>query len=178
MVTRMRSWQAPSRTSFARNTCRAPRGTSSRSPARTSGLVTSTAREIERIPAAWTRAASHRGVGAAGSKPVTVRAANTGQPALGRRLNLGVVVADCGRADQHGCVAKVVGTLPDHHRDSGLAQPFGDIAFGAIAALHLVAQVMHHFSDAGHADAANTDEVDRPDLGAHRLHAGDPTGAK
>ena len=33
------------------------------------------------MPARWSRRASQVGVGAAGSKPVTVRAAKTGQPA-------------------------------------------------------------------------------------------------
>src|SRR3954468_6391575 len=34
---------------------------------------------------------------------------------------------------------------------------------------------MHHFGDTGHADAADADEMDRPDIRAHRLHhAGTP----
>ncbi len=34
---------------------------------------------------------------------------------------------------------------------------------------------MHHLGDPGHADTADADEVDRTDLGTHRLHAGTPS---
>ena len=60
--------------------------------------------------------------------------------------------------------------MADRDRDAGLAQLFDDIAFGDVGALHLVAELVHHLGDAGHADAADADEMDRADVGAHRLH--------
>ena len=59
--------------------------------------------------------------------------------------------------------------MADRDRDAALAQPLDDIAFGDVRALHLVAEIVHHLGDAGHADAADADEVDRADIGARRL---------
>ena len=87
--------------------------------------------------------------------------------------------AYCAAAEvAHRRVGKIVGALPDHHRDAGLAQPLGDIAFGAVGALHRIAEVVHHLGDAGHADPADADEVDGADVGADRLHAAAPAGAR
>src|SRR5689334_24526377 len=52
-----------------------------------------------------------------------------------------------------------------------LAQLLDDITFGDVRALHLVPELVHHFGDARHADAADADEVDDPDVGAHRLRS-------
>src|SRR5689334_11060275 len=69
--------------------------------------------------------------------------------------------------------------MADRHGDARLAQLLDDIALGDIRALHLVAELVHHFGDARHADAADADEMDRADVGTERLHhAGTPpTGA-
>src|SRR3954464_14940865 len=65
--------------------------------------------------------------------------------------------------------------MADADRDSRLAQLLDDVAVGDIGALHVVAELVHHFRDARHADAANADEMDRADVGAQRFHhAGTP----
>ena len=96
------------------------------------------------------------------------------QPALDRRFDLGIAARDRGRADDHRRIAEIVGAVADLHRDAGLAQAFDDIAFGNVGALHLIAELVHHLGDPGHADAADADEVDGADVGAERLHAGTP----
>src|SRR3954471_9363520 len=60
--------------------------------------------------------------------------------------------------------------MADCDGDAGLAQLLDDIAVGGVRALHLIAELMHHLGDAGHADAADPDEVDRADVRAERLH--------
>jgi hypothetical protein len=45
------------------------------------------------------------------------------------------------------------------------------IAFRDIRALDAIAKVVHHLGDAGHADAADADEVDRADVGADAFHS-------
>src|SRR5690606_22630672 len=40
-----------------------------------------------------------------------------------------------------------------------------------VRSLHLVAKVVHHLGNAGHADAANADEVDDADVESDALHA-------
>jgi hypothetical protein len=44
--------------------------------------------------------------------------------------------------------------------DAGIAQALHIGAVGDVAALHLVAQIVQHLGDAGHADAADADEMD------------------
>src|SRR4051794_38960711 len=60
--------------------------------------------------------------------------------------------------------------MPDRDRNAGLAKLLHDIAIGHVGPLNAVAKLMHDLGDARHADAANADEMDRPDIGAHRLH--------
>ena len=64
----------------------------------------------------------------------------------------------------------MLGLVADHHLDPARAQTFDDIAFGNVTALHRIAQVVHHLGNAGHADPADTDEVDRADVCAYALH--------
>src|SRR3954447_18558435 len=65
--------------------------------------------------------------------------------------------------------------MADADGDSGFAQLLDDVAVSHVGALHLVAELVHHFGDPRHADSADSDEVDDPDVGAHRLHhAGRP----
>ena len=56
--------------------------------------------------------------------------------------------------------------MADRDRDAALAQALDDIAVGDVRALHLVAEDVHHLGDAGHADAADADEMDGADVGA------------
>ena len=56
--------------------------------------------------------------------------------------------------------------------DALLAQPLDVAALGRIGAAHRVAEIGQHLGDAAHADAADPDEVDRPDV-ARKLHESD-----
>src|SRR5690606_16934357 len=61
----------------------------------------------------------------------------------------------------------VAGVVANQHLDPARAQPLHRSAFGEVGALHAVAEVVHHFGDARHADAADADEMDRPNVGGH-----------
>ena len=86
-------------------------------------------------------------------------------------FDLWVPALDRGRDDDHCGIAQIFGLVADHHLDALLAQPLDDIAFGDIGALHLIAEDVHHLGDAGHANAADADEVDRADIRADAPHA-------
>src|SRR5579884_2983754 len=60
--------------------------------------------------------------------------------------------------------------MPDGDRDSLLTELLDDIAVRRVRALHLVAELVHHLGDSRHADAADADKVDGPDVGPQRLH--------
>ena len=60
--------------------------------------------------------------------------------------------------------------MADHHLDTALTQAFDHIAFGDIAALHRIAQVVHHLGNARHTDPADADEMDCADICASALH--------
>src|SRR3546814_20425479 len=64
--------------------------------------------------------------------------------------------------------------MTDHHVDALVTQPLHHIAFGNVCALNLVAQIMHHLRNAGHANAANANEVNGADVNRNALHAGTP----
>src|SRR5690606_6746311 len=64
----------------------------------------------------------------------------------------------------------IFGGVTDRHLDPALAQPLDDIGFGDVAALHLIAEVVHHLGDPRHADAADADEVDDADIGRDAAH--------
>ena len=93
------------------------------------------------------------------------RALDDRQAPLDRRFDFRIAAADGGRDHDDRGIAEILGFLADHDRDAELAEPFDDIALGNVGALHLVAELVHHLGDAGHADAADADEVDRPDVG-------------
>nr|GFD57918.1 hypothetical protein [Tanacetum cinerariifolium] len=71
----------------------------------------------------------------------------------------------------HRRIVDVARGMADHHRDALVAQPLHHIAFGNIGALYRVAEVLHHLGNAGHANPADADEVDRADVGCDPLHA-------
>ena len=67
--------------------------------------------------------------------------------------------------------------MADHHFDPTLAQAFDHIAFGNVAALHGVAQIVHHLGNPRHPDPADADEVNCADVDQHPLTPSLPEGA-
>src|SRR6185312_6472126 len=61
--------------------------------------------------------------------------------------------------------------VPDHDRDAERREAGGVAAFGKVAALHLVAEVVQHLGDAAHADAADADKMDEAEPLGQRSHA-------
>src|SRR5207237_10461560 len=86
--------------------------------------------------------------------------------------HLRVGLLDRGRDHHHRGVAQIVRVVADCDRYTLLAQALDDVALGDIGALHGIAEDAHHLGDAGHADAADTDEMDRADIDAGPSHAG------
>src|SRR3546814_9683457 len=60
--------------------------------------------------------------------------------------------------------------MADHHLDAALPEPGHHIAVGDVGPLHRIAKVIHHLGDPGHADAADADEMDGPDIAANAFH--------
>jgi hypothetical protein len=95
---------------------------------------------------------------------------------LERGGDLGVGAAHGRGSDHHRRIAKVRHIVPDGDPDAAGSQPFDPGPFGHVRALHPVAKVVHHLGNARHADAADADEVDGADVGAHALHAASTSG--
>src|SRR3546814_18851037 len=64
----------------------------------------------------------------------------------------------------------IPGVMADHHLDAALPEPGHHIAVGDVGPLHRIAKVIHHLGDPGHADAADADEMDGPDIAANAFH--------
>ena len=104
-------------------------------------------------------------------------AADDGDAAFQRQLHLRIAALDRGGGDHHGRIAQIFRLVADRDGNAALAQALDHIAFGHVRALHLVAEVVHHLGDARHADPADADEMDGPDIGGDALHANTPLGA-
>src|SRR5689334_11262314 len=61
-------------------------------------------------------------------------------------------------------VGEIGRVVADMHLDAHGAQAPDIGAFGGVAALNLVAQIVHDLGDAAHADAANADEMNGADI--------------
>ncbi len=88
-----------------------------------------------------------------------------------RRLDFGVAGLDGARDDHHLGRAQVSGIVAHDHRDAQPPQALDAAAFGHVAALNLVAQIVHDLGDAAHADAADADEMDGANIKWQALHA-------
>src|SRR5690242_6154092 len=66
--------------------------------------------------------------------------------------------------------------MADRHLDAVLGQTARIGALGDVAALDLVAEIVQHLGDAGHADTADADKMQKTDIERHRPHAGTPEG--
>ncbi len=97
-------------------------------------------------------------------------AAHDGNAGFERGGDFGVVALDRGRGHHHRRLAEILRGMADHYLDPALAQALDDIALGNVGALHAVAEVVHHFGNARHADAADADEMDRADVGGDAFH--------
>jgi hypothetical protein len=77
-------------------------------------------------------------------------------------------VRDCpsdGGRDHHNLGhAEILRGMADGDGRAAILQPLDRIALGGVRALHLVAEVQQNLGDAGHADAADADEMDGTDV--------------
>ena len=89
-----------------------------------------------------------------------VGAADDGQPAAARLLQLGIVGLDRGRDHQHLRLAQILGLVADADRHAHAAQALHVGVLGNVRALHAVAHAVQDLGDAAHADAADADEMD------------------
>ena len=97
-------------------------------------------------------------------------AAHDGNAAQPRGRQFRIVALDRGRDDDHRGVAEMRGVMPDEYGRAMLAQALDVGVVAGVRALHLVAEIDQHFRDAGHADAADPDEVNGAKL-ARQFHA-------
>ncbi len=86
-----------------------------------------------------------------------------------RRDELWIVALDGSRHHHHFGIAERGGRMADRNFSAFIAQPPDICGIGGIRPLHRIAEVDEHLGDAAHPDAADTDEVDRPDV-ARQFH--------
>ena len=91
-------------------------------------------------------------------------AAHHRQAALAGLDQLRVVAADRGGDHDEGRVLDVLGPVADEGADAVLGQPPDIGVVVRVRALHRIAEIGHDLGDAGHADAADADEVDGAEL--------------
>jgi hypothetical protein len=94
---------------------------------------------------------------------------NDGDSPRACRDELGIVALDRSRDDDDRGGAEVGGRMADKDARAVLSQALDVGIVARIGTLHLVAEVEEHFGDAGHADAADADEVDGADF-VRQLH--------
>ncbi len=69
------------------------------------------------------------------------------------------------RDHDHGGPFDIRGLLPFEHRRAKVHQTVGDLGRFQVRSLHAVTVVQQHLGNAGHADTANTHEMDRAHIG-------------
>src|SRR3546814_8502310 len=84
--------------------------------------------------------------------------------------DLGIAAFDGGRGNDDLGAVDVRRLMPDRDLDSLFSQSLDDIAIGDVAALHLIAEIVHDLGDTRHADAADADEMDGADVGRDAAH--------
>src|SRR3546814_4468822 len=82
--------------------------------------------------------------------------------------DLGIAAFDGGRGNDDLGAVDVRRLMPDRDLDSLFSQSLDDIAIGDVAALHLIAEILHDLGDARHADAADAAEMDGAEKGLQR----------
>src|SRR6185436_5842332 len=71
----------------------------------------------------------------------------------------------------HRGVAEILGAVADYRPDAELGEAPDVGALGLVGALHAVAEVVQDLGDPRHADAADADKVDHPDVERQPPHA-------
>ena len=98
------------------------------------------------------------------------------QAARPRLDQLGIVALDRRRDDDDRRIVEVLRIVADRDLDPAVAQALHVVAVGDVGAVHAIVLVGENLGDAAHADAADPDEVDRPDV-ARQFHRQDLPGA-
>ena len=75
-------------------------------------------------------------------------AAHQGYPPFQSCIALGVAFLDGSRRYNDCRLAQIVGTVAYHHLDAALAKAINDIAIRNVAALHVIAKIMHDLCNA------------------------------
>ena len=101
-------------------------------------------------------------------------AAHHRKPPLARLFQFRVALFDRRGNHHHRGLPDIFRPLALKERRPQRDQPFGDLAGLGVGPLYPVAKRHQHFGDARHADAADTDEMDRPEFhgqfgGIHRV---------
>src|SRR5262249_22957997 len=96
-------------------------------------------------------------------------AAHDRQPFGARRDELGIVALDRGRYHDHLRIAECSGGMADGNFRTLIAQALDVGAIRGVGTLHGVAEIDDPLRDPAHPDAANADEMDRPDV-ARQFH--------
>ncbi len=91
------------------------------------------------------------------------------QAQLARGEKLGIVALDRGRDHDDLGLAEILRLVADEGGDALVGEALDVGAVGGVRALHLVAEIVQHLGDAGHADAADADEMDGAEL-RRQLH--------
>src|SRR5439155_3275251 len=94
-----------------------------------------------------------------------------------RRHDFRVVGLDGGGNDDDLRAVEVFSGVADPHGDAEPGKPARIGALCKIAALHPVSEIVQHLGDPAHPDAADPDEMDRPDRFGQRSHAAYSLGA-
>ncbi len=85
------------------------------------------------------------------------------------RHQFGIILLDRRRHHDHLGLAQIIAALANFHGDPHVAQALHIGVGGHVRALHHITLVVQDLGDTAHADAANADEMNRPDIAGH-LH--------
>ena len=96
-------------------------------------------------------------------------APDDGNAPQARRRQLRIVAPDRSGDDDHRGVADLRRVMADEHARATFAQAFDVGVVARVRALHLVTDIEQHLGDAGHADAADADEMNGAEL-ARQFH--------
>ena len=101
------------------------------------------------------------------------RAAHHGDAVFEREGDFGIGALHRGGSDDDRRAHHVFRRMADCDPDPARTQALDHRAFLDVRSLHAVAEIGHHFGDAGHADPAYADEMDGADIGGHASHGFD-----